>query len=487
MRSLYLGILLALLAHPGAGAPQRERAGRASQQVTSEEKSRAEAVAKFEAGQTAHEQGRLAEAIELYSSALQQLPNFSEALYQRAAAYFALDRLEESERDLAQLLEQEPDLIADAAGAAFMARAHTLLAEVLLRRNRLPEAETHARRALTLDPNFPRAHLVRASIALARRAPAEAIAELARARELGLETASLYTLLGLAHEQKGEIEAALHAYSRALERDPKASAARQARSRLWLERRDYARALEDLEVLAQSQPTTDIEQRLAETYALAGRTEEAIALFQKILAREPTHREARQHLITLLERAGRLTEALAQAQQWVAVSPDDPRAHALLGELLLPHDPEAAARAFERAAQGDRENLAYRANLGAALLKLRRFPEAAEVFRTVLARDPNHYPAHAGLGTAYFELKDYAQAAREFAWVVRRKPDSAVAHYFLAICYDRLGQYEQALPMYERFLALADPATHRTEIESARFRLPALRRQIEEAQKRRRR
>jgi len=490
MRTVVL--LLLLLAPIGVSPSARASSPTTSQRPTSEEQARAEAVAKFEAGQAAHEQGRLTEAIELYTAALERLPDFPEALYQRAAAYFALDRWEESERDLRRLLERERELMGedptpDPAVAAFLARAHTLAAEVLLQRRQIAEAEAHVQRAFALDPRFPRARIVKAAVALARNAPTEALAELQRAAELGPPTAAFYILLGLAQERTGDVEAALQAYDQALALDPMALAAREARSRLRLARKEYARAIEDLEVLARARPTTAVEQRLAEAYALAGRIEEAIALFQRILTREPTHREAREQVIALLERAGRPTEALAQAEQWTHVAPQDPQAHARLGELLLQADPEKAARAFARAARLDPENLVHRTNLGAALLKLRRFPEAIEVFTEVLARDPNNYPAHAGLGTAYFELRDYAQAAREFAWVIERQPDRAVAYYFLAICYDRLREYERALPMYERFLALADPTAHRTEIESARFRLPALRRQLEEASKRRRR
>mgnify|MGYP000159185703 CR=1 FL=1 len=478
-----IALLLALL-RAGLGASEPV------QRPTSEARAREEAIAKFEAGQAAHEQGRLTEAIALYTAALEQVPDFPEALYQRAAAYFALDRWEESEKDLARLLDREREVLEDATAeptlAAFFARGHTLMAEVLLHRGRLAEAEAHLERALALDPRFPRARLVRASLALARRAPADALAELKRAADLGPPTAAFYILLGMAEEQQGDAEAALQAYERALALDPNALAAREARSRLLLARKDYARAIEDLEVLARARQTTAAEQRLAEAYALAGRIEDALALFHRILAREPTHREARESVIALLERTGRSAEALAHAQQLADAYPQDPRAHALLGELLLSSDPEKAARAFEHAARLDPENLSHRTNLGAAFLKLRRFPEAIEVFTGVLARDPNNYPAHAGLGTAYFELKDYAQAAREFAWVIERKPETAVAYYFLAICYDRLRDYERALPLYERFLALADPAKHRTEIESVQFRLPALRRQIEEAKKRRR-
>jgi tetratricopeptide (TPR) repeat protein len=499
MRRAYLTILILLLIPIGSGAhppespwgPHRTGLSVPAQDGVSAQ-ARAHAVAKFEAGQAAHEQGRLAEAIELYTAALEQLPDFPEALYQRAAAYFALDRWEESETDLRRLLERERELLGeeaapDPAAAAFLARAHTLLTEVLLQRHRLAEAQAHLERARALDPRFQRARIVGASLALARKAPAEALAELQRASELGPPTAAFYVLLGLAREQMGDDEAAMQAYDRAIALDPHALAARERRSHLWLKRKEYARAIEDLEVLARARPTTAADARLAEAYALAGRIEDAIALFQKILAREPTHRHARESVIALLERTGRQAEALAHAQAWAEASPRDPRAQTLLGELLLETDPEKAARALAEAARLEPENLTARANLGVALLKLRRFPEAIEVFTEVLARDPNHSSAHAGLGTAYFELKDYAQAAREFAWVVEHKPETAVAYYFLAICYDRLREYERALSMYERFLALADPAKHRTEIESVHFRLPALRRSIEEAGKRRRR
>jgi Flp pilus assembly protein TadD len=182
-------------------------------------------------------------------------------------------------------------------------------------------------------------------------------------------------------------------------------------------------------------------------------------------------------------REARQAEAIAEARRLAEVFPSDPAVLGQLGELLLQSDDEGAAKAYARALEHDPQKVVYRVNLSSALIRLHRFTEAIQQLNLVLQKEPDNYHAHAGLGTAYYELKDFTQAAREFNWVIERKPEVVVAYYFLAICYDNLKQYEQALAVYGTFLEKGDPAKNKVELDNVTFRLPSLKRQIEEEKK----
>jgi tetratricopeptide (TPR) repeat protein len=120
----------------------------------------------------------------------------------------------------------------------------------------------------------------------------------------------------------------------------------------------------------------------------------------------------------------------------------------------------------------------YAVGYAAALVQLRRFPEAAALLRRVIAAAPDKYEAHSNLAAALFEMKLYNDAVVEYKWIAQARPDLAVVHFFIAAAYDRLGRYEDALAEYETFLARADATVNQLEIEKVNLRLPTLRNQI---------
>lgn len=482
--------LLLVLAVGSGGSPQKPSRPSPPPRPAPEADVRRQAVTEFEEGQKAHAQGRLAEAIAHYSRALELIPDFPEALYQRALAELSLGQMEQAAGDLAHLIELEKDLLPDLDAAdpsvrSFFARVHNLQAELFIRQNDPARAEEELTKALARDPGWPRARLNLASLFLSRRALDRAIAELQQVTAGEAPPAEAFTLLGAAYEQAGRADDAIEQYSRALALDPNDRLAREGRSRLLLQRKDYLRAVEDLEILQRADPSPERALQLADAYAHMNKDDQAIALCQKLLLEDPQNRPARDRLIAWLAKSGRTADALAEARRATELFPTDATAWGRLGELLLSTDAEEAARAFSRAVALEPSNIVFRANYGSALLKSHRFSDALEEFQAVLARDPQNAHAHAGMATALYELKDYAQAAHHFGWIVERQPQQPVAHYFLAICYDRLGQHQPALTLYEKFIALADPTKHKNEIENARLRIPALKRLIEETKRRR--
>ncbi|HXF05581.1 MAG TPA: tetratricopeptide repeat protein [Blastocatellia bacterium] len=482
-------LLLALVVGSG-GSPQKPSRPSSPPRPVAEADVRQQAVREFEEGQKVHAQGHLTEAIAHYSRALELIPDFPEALYQRALAELSLGQMEQAARDLARLIELEKDFLPDPAAAdpsvrSFFARVHNLQAELFIRQNDPARAEEELTKALARDPGWPRVRLNLASLFLSRRALDRAITELQQVIAREAPPAEAFSLLGAAYEQAGRTDDAIEQYSRALALDPNDRLAREGRSRLLLQRKDYLRAVEDLEILQKVDPSPDRALQLADAYAHINKDDQAIALCQKLLLEDPKNRPARERLIAWLAKSGRIADALAEARRATELFPTDATAWGRLGELLLSTDAEEAVRAYGRAVALEPSNLVFRANYGSALLKSRRFTDALEQFRAVLARDPENAHAHAGLGTAFYELKDYAQASHHFGWIVERQPQQPVAYYFLAICNDRLGQYEPAMTLYEKFIALADPLKHKNEIENARLRIPALKRLIEEAKRRR--
>src|SRR6266545_4964447 len=408
----------------------------------------------FEAGQSAHQKGELEKAVGLYGEALERDPSLWQAEFQRAAAYFSMNRLAEAKASMLGALKQLSEFGDAPEARAPSSRAQTLLGEIALAENDPVEAEKSFRRALELNPQATRARTGLAEILLGGGKYAEAIAEVKAAIEAGDDRAAVYAMLGEAQSLGGSYEEALASLSEALKREPKNAIALRRRAEVYLARNDLKAAIEDLRASVEIEPNVPSRLRLAGALAAAKRYDEAVSLYRQILQDEPSNNEARTDLAA----------------------------------LYLPAQPEKALEQYQAAAKIEPSQLAHQIGVAASLVKLGRFQEAAGVSRQALAQNQKEgvaYFARKSLATALFKLDDFQNAASEYIRIFdyqRKRGDrkrTAITLYFLGICFDKLGDYEQALKAYEQFMALAS-ADNQLEIDKVNLRLPSLRRQIKE-------
>src|SRR6266545_4207445 len=437
----------------------------------------------FEAGQSAHQKGELEKAVGLYGEALERDPSLWQAEFQRAAAYFSMNRLAEAKASMLGALKQLSEF-----GDAPEARAPSSRAQTLLAENAPVEAEKSFRRALELNPQATRARTGLAEILLGGGKYAEAIAEVKAAIEAGDDRAAVYALLGEAQSLRGSYEEALASLSEALKREPKNAIALRRRAEVYLARNDLKAAIEDLRASVEIEPNVPSRLRLAGALAAAKRYDEAVSLYRQILQDEPSNNEARTDLAAVMIESGKGAEAVAQLESLIKAEPNRADLRAQLAELYLPAQPEKALEQYQAAAKIEPSQLAHQIGVAASLVKLGRFQEAAGVSRQALAQNPKEgvaYFARTNLATALFKLDDFQNAASEYIRIFdyqRKRGDrkrTAITLYFLGICFDKLGDYEQALKAYEQFMALAS-ADNQLEIDKVNLRLPSLRRQIKE-------
>jgi len=478
-------IVIAVLAAP-APAQERGRAAPRPKTVEVEVKDPLkQAAALFEAGQNAHQAGDLEKAVGLYDEALRREPSLWQAEFQRGVALVALGRGDEAGAALRRVTE----LLGGPGGAPDLrphaARAQIILGEMALDTAQPAEAERAFRRALELDPKAARAHAGLAEMFLQGNKAAEAAAEARAAVAAGDQSAAAYLLLGEAQTLAGQTDEALGSLNAALEREPQNAAARRYRAEVFIARRDWPAAIADLRASLAAERSAPTALRLAQAYGEAGQPAEAAALYEQVLKEEPDNAEARAGLAGSRIDAGRGAEAIGDLEALVKAEPKRAAYRAQLAELYLAAQPEQALAQYRAAAELEPRVAGHRIGVGAALVKLRRFPEAVETLRQVLAENPPDevgYFAHTNLATALFEQDDYANAAREYVWILRHQRDqkrAAVTLYFLGICFDKLGDYEQALKAYNQFLELAPP-DNQLEIDKVKLRLPSLQRQIKE-------
>jgi tetratricopeptide (TPR) repeat protein len=484
------------LAVSSASAQQQRRGKPAQKNAEAEAKDQLKQAAElFEAGQNEHQKGELEKAVGLYGEALERDPSLWQAEFQRAAAYFSLNRLAEAKASMLGALKQLSEFGDAPEARGPSSRAQILLGDISLAENNPVEAEKSFRRALELNPQAARAHAGLAEILLAGEKYAEAIAEAKAAIEAGDDSAAVYALLGEAQTLSGSNEESLSSFNEALKREPKNVIALRRRAEVHLARNDLKAAIEDLRASVEIEPNPTGRLRLAGALAAAKRYDEAVPIYQRILQDEPSNSEARTALAAVMIESGKGAEAVAQLESLIKAEPNRADLRAQLAELYLPAQPEKALEQYQAAAKIEPSQTAHQIGVAASLVKLGRFQEAVGASRQALAQNPKEdvaYFARTNLATALFKLDDFQNAAGEYLRILdyqRKRGDrkrASITLYFLGICFDKLGDYEQALKAYEQFMALAS-ADNQLEIDKVNLRLPSLRRQIKEGKGKRKR
>jgi Flp pilus assembly protein TadD len=167
--------------------------------------------------------------------------------------------------------------------------------------------------------------------------------------------------------------------------------------------------------------------RLANDADAAGRSSEALERYERALAADPRHIDARVGLARLLERTERADLALGVLDEGLLLQPDQT-------ELLLVR--------------------------GRAHGQQRRYEAAEADLRRVLRLHPSHGPAHFELGLILVRRGRAADAAGAFARAIAFGPESAHAYTELAEALNQSGQLTDAAAALERAVAL-DPAQPR--------------------------
>jgi tetratricopeptide (TPR) repeat protein len=429
----------------------------------------------FERGQNAHARGDLIKALEFYDEAIKVRPEFAEAEFQRANALTGLSRLPEAEASLRRTIELRKN----------WSLPYASLGSLLIRLKRDPEAEAALREAIKLERNNNLALRLLADIRL-RAGDAKQAVELARRATADNEApAATWILRALAERAAGDNVAALAALAHVLQLDPENVPALLERAEIRIATADKELAYGDLkaaEILIKGDKTGL--SRLAADYQLAGklddaqRVAEAAGITQALTPANPHGVIGTPGEIAAANSSDAEIERKA-LEVLLVRNPKNAMLLARLGAAYRTLDPRSSLDYYKRAATIEPANVDYATGYSSALVQARRFGEAVEILRRVIADAPQNYAAHANLATALYESKQYPAALAEYDWLLKTKPDLAVAYYFIATAHDYLGEYDEALSAYEMFIGRADVAANQLEIEKVKLRLPSLRRQIQ--------
>jgi tetratricopeptide (TPR) repeat protein len=188
----------------------------------------------------------------------------------------------------------------------------------------------------------------------------------------------------------------------------------------------------------------------------AGRLDQAVTLYRRIIAREPDLPEVHGNLGTALVALGRLSEAAASCQRAIELDPDKPKVWCQWGAALagLGRLAEAEAK-LRRAILLDRDFAAAHCQLGNILRQSGCLDAAEDMLRRAVGLDPNSAQAHAGLGDVLLDRGQSLKAAAAFGRAVALKPDFAGAYNNLSLALKEAGRLIEAGHAAEAAIRLA--------------------------------
>ncbi len=181
----------------------------------------------------------------------------------------------------------------------------------------------------------------------------------------------------------------------------------------------------------------------------------AAELCQRTLQQHPDHAAALNHLGRALHNLGRTEKALAAFERAVAVAPDFAEAwHNLAHVLRARGQLHRARQAFETALEHAPGFLSARLQLGVTLYAMDQPQPALDCFESVLARTPDEVEAHVGAGLALHLLGRMKEARAHYERALQLAPEHQAAHYYLGCLLNAIGDSAAAIASLQRALQL---------------------------------
>jgi tetratricopeptide (TPR) repeat protein len=333
----------------------------------------------YQMGRGFWQSGKLDAAIACYHRALQQKPDYIEAIAELGTTYGRQGNLEASVQYWQKLIGINPAI----------AEAHYNLGITLCRQERLAEAIAAWQSAIELQPDLAAAHFSLGDILLQVGNLDAAIARLQTAIDLQPNYAQAYNSLGLAFSKKLQLEQSVAMYERAIAISPNLA---EAHCNLG-------------DVLLQQE-----------------KLDEAIAACRKAIALKPDLAAAYSNLGVALMRQGQLEEAIAACSQAIEIQADLAAAYSNLGEALFKQDKlEDAIASYERAIALNPNLGDAHCNLGVAFCEQNRIEAALTHLQKAINLQPDDAISHVNLGMTQITIGDFANGLSEYEWRWQQK------------------------------------------------------------------
>jgi tetratricopeptide (TPR) repeat protein len=253
--------------------------------------------------------------------------------------------------------------------------------------------------------------------------------------------------LGIAYYRTGKLVEARSAFAKAIEEDESDKESVQMEGLSLYRLGQPEAAIPYLERVRDWMPNanTDAQYVLGLCYLNARRYDDARESFAAQYGEPKDSAGAYLLLATILRRINLPDAAVAQAQKALALSPNLPMAHFMLGQIALHKlDFAEAIRQLEAERAINPGYAPIYDGLGDAYLKQNRMNEAQQALIKAIALDTTLTESFQNMGKLLLQRRDIKTAIMYLKHAERMDPDDSTTHLLLAQAYHRVGQDDDA-------------------------------------------
>ena len=328
------------------------------------------------------------------------------------------------------------------------------LGEIMLEAGELEEAAVLFERMIALAPDEAGGYFGLGRVEAQRKNYERAVELLRQAKERAPTSEDVLQQLGLAYRRLAKVKKDPEIKKKAREF---LLAARQGEE-ILLYRDPWRGAIHQVEV-----SPAQLSER-ARALMNQGRLEEAAAIMEDVVRRQPKEVLLLTQLAGIRYRQGRMDQVKELCVRAVKLSPNDARTWEGLAEACrAAKDSEGALTAVDRARALEPGRWQGRYLRGRILLEADKPAEAVEDLRAVLVQQPDHAESTVRLADALLRLR-----RTEEAWPLARRavelaPNSAYARFEWGIALARAGEFDRSEEELRKALELA-PRSKATRI-----------------------
>ena len=412
------------------------------------------------------EQSKFEQALQEFTSVLEDFPDDVQALMNQGLTLSYMGRFDEAQAALEKALTIQPS----------NALLHRYLAEIFEKKGDATRSKQEYEQILQLvPPDSPLAKLADVKLALIRGAELLAKGNLADAghefeKVLAIEPHNSVARFNMAtiYHGLGDMAKAQRMLRSLIEDNPNNLDAHLRLGALYLELGSLSEAIQELEgVISRGKDTSQAQQaanllenirskdkgKLEQDMTIDGR----IALYKSLLQENPDDRQAWMELGLLYGQLRRRDEEREAFENVVRLNPGDSRALAILGGLYEDSDELDKAMELYEHALGLEKDPTLKLNLEKQLSIVRarkafsegEMQDAEKRFKAVIDEDKDNYIAHFYLALIYSTDGKLEQAIQQYQEVLRIVPGHLGARLNLAVAYEQSGREEDAIVEYQ--------------------------------------
>ncbi len=357
-------------------------------------------------------QGRFAEALDVYESLFKHFPNHLALLECFGTLLLKMGKFERGLRvyDKSLSIDNTQSHIYSNRGIAFQ--------ELKQYRQALSSFE----QALTLKPDNVDAYLNRGNLLQELKDFAGAVASYDQVIALKDDYAEAYYNRGNALKELKRFVAALTSYEKAVALKPSYAEAHS----------NYGNVLKEL-----------------------GRFEEAVSCYDKAIALNPKYAKAYSNRGVVLLALKRYSEAASNFDTAISLEPGYVEAYVNKGNVLKELDQDSSALAsYQQAISLKRDYAEAYCSCGLVLQKLRQFSDALSSFDKAITLKPDFAEACLNRGNVLRQLGQLPEAIRSYEQAIALKADYAEAFSNMGNTLTRLKHFSEALECFQRSISL---------------------------------